>query len=248
MITFYDLAAREPFKTWSPNPWKTRYVLNYKQLPYTTVALEYTDLESEFKKVHIPPTSKKADGSPLYTSPAIVDGEYGVPLADSYTIAEYLDKAYPTTPKVIPPGSEALQAAFYDQFQELMTPLWALYLPRVPVTLLNPPSEEYFTRTRSVRFGKPLKDLEPAEGKGRAEVWKEVQARFDAIDRWLSKSPGPFFMGEAPTFADFTVASMIHALKICFGEGSEEWKNIQTWNGGRWKDLLNKLEKYATIN
>lgn len=235
-----------PFPKLVPTKLITRYVLNYKQLPYTTVALEYTELESKFKKLGVPPSSTKPDGSPLYTSPSILDGELGV--SDSYKIAEYLDKAYPTTPKVIPPGSEALQAAFYDQFGQLLGPLWPLYLPRVAATILNPPSEEYFTVTRTKVFGKQLKDVEPTEGKEREEAWKQFQANLDVVEGWMSKSPGPFFMGATPTFADFTVASFILALRICFGKESKEWKNIETWNGGRWKDLVKNLEKYENAN
>lgn len=223
-----------------------RYVLNYKKLPYKTVPLEYPDLEGEFKKLGIPPSGTKADGSPLYTSPSLTDDATGAKISDSYKIAEYLDKAYPNTPKVIPPGTEALQQAFYDQFWQLVSPLWPLYLPRIPSVILNPPSAEYFTATRSVVFGKPLADVEP-KGAENAEGWKKIQAAFDTLNGWLSKSGGPYFMGDTPTFADFTVGGLLHGLKICFGENSQEWKNIASWNNGRWKELVDSLDKYASV-
>jgi len=246
MITFYDLAAKDSIKTWSPNPWKTRYVLNYKGLTYKTVPIEYPDLEPEFKKLGIPPNGTKGDGSPLYTSPSLIDDATNTKLSDSYKIAEYLDKAYPDSPKVIPPGTEALQAAFYDQFWQVISPIWVLYLPRLPVVVLNPKSAGYFTTTRTAFFGKPLADVEP-KGAESTEGWKKVQAAFDTIHGWYSKSNGPYLMGEKPTFGDFAVAGLLHGLKVCFGENSAEWKNIGTWNNGKWTAYLASLDKYAGV-
>lgn len=44
----------------------------------------------------------------MYTLPAIYDPSTGTGVADSFEIARYLDKQYPTTPTVIPAGTEAL--------------------------------------------------------------------------------------------------------------------------------------------
>ncbi|KAF5348611.1 hypothetical protein D9756_009572 [Leucocoprinus leucothites] len=246
MITFYDLAAKDGIQTWSPNPWKTRYVLNYKKLPYKTVRLEYPDIESEYKKLGIPPSGINFDGTSLYTSPSIIDEATKTPVTDSYKIAEYLDKAYPNTPPVFPPGTEVFQAAFYDQVNELIGPLWPLLLPRIPRNLLNPPSAEYFTRTRSVLFGMPLSHAEP-QGEKKIEAWQRVQVVFEIINGWLSKSSGPYFMGDTVTFSDFVIAALLDGIRICFGEESKEWKNVQTWNDGRWKTFLTSLEKYANV-
>lgn len=172
----------------------------------------------------------------------------GQGVTDAYKIAEYLDKTYPDTLTVILPGSEAPQAAFYDQFLKLMQPLPPLYLPRIPGAILNPASVDHFNRTRSDWFWKPLHELEPAGGTECEEAWKKVQEIFDLVGGWMSKCSGPFFMGAEPTLADFTIASLLKSLEICFGEGSKEWENIGTWNGGRWRDLVNSLEKYASVN
>ncbi|KXN83373.1 hypothetical protein AN958_01510 [Leucoagaricus sp. SymC.cos] len=248
MITFFDLASvnGNSLKTWSPNPWKTRYVLNYKKLSYKTVYLEYPELEPELKKLGIPPSTNPADGTALYTSPSIVDEANKKQITDSYKIAEYLDKAYPDTPQVIPKGTEALQAALYDHLDQLIMPYWPLLLPILPPRCMNPPSAEYFTRTRSAWFGKPLADLEP-QGEARTEAWKKVEASFDTINGWLSKSSGPYLMGETVTFSDFVLGGFIQSIKLCFGEESEEWKKVQVWNGGRWKAYLASLEPYAAV-
>ncbi|KAJ3561973.1 hypothetical protein NP233_g9861 [Leucocoprinus birnbaumii] len=264
MITFYDIAAKEGVKPSPPTRgrfgelkltirslnWELKfihsYILNYKKLPYKTVAFEYPYLEPEFKKLGIPPSSKKPDGTPFYTSPSIIDNETKTPVTDSYKITEYLDETYPDTPRVIPKGSEALQAAFYDHFWQLMGPIFPILLPTA-LDILNPVSAEYFDRTRSAYFGKPLKEMAP-QGDERKEVWKKVEKSFETLDGWLNKSVGPFFMGNTITFADFTVAAMLQGIKVCMGENSQEWRDVMTWHNGRWKALLESLEPYASTD
>jgi glutathione S-transferase len=222
----------------------TRFSLNFKKLPYKTINLEYPDIQAEFVKAGIPASSKWADGRPLYSSPSIFDSSTNKGVTDSYQIAQYLDKAYPDTPKLFPPGTEALQAAFYTQFNDLINPFFPLLLPKVP-QLLNPPGEEYFNRTRTAIFGKPLTEVDP-KGVERVEAWKKVEAVYDTLNGWLSKSTGPYFMGDTVTFADVTVAGMIYATEAVFGKDSQEFKDLMTWNNGRWAAFRKSMEQYAT--
>ncbi|EKM76379.1 hypothetical protein AGABI1DRAFT_78843 [Agaricus bisporus var. burnettii JB137-S8] len=244
MITFYDLTRKSPHAPWSPNPFKTRLALNYKKLPYRTVNLEYPELESEFKKIGIPPSSTWADGRPLYSSPSIFDDSTNTGVSDSYKIAQYLDKTYPDTPKLFPPGTEALQAAFYAQYNPLIFgAIFQMLLPGV-VRILNPPSVEYFNRTRAEIFGKPPAELEP-KGQDRVEAWTKVEAAYDKLYGWLSESTGPYFMGDTITFVDLTVAGMIYGMEVIFGKDSKEFRDLMTWNNGRWAEFRKSLEQYA---
>ncbi|EKM74965.1 hypothetical protein AGABI1DRAFT_80492 [Agaricus bisporus var. burnettii JB137-S8] len=242
MITFYDLAKKGPQTTWSPNPLKIRFALNYKKIPYKTVVLEYQELEAEFKKVGIPPSDTWGDGRPMYTSPSIFDSSTNTGVTDSYKIAQYLDKAYPDTPKLFPPGTEALQAAFYAQFYEVIAPFYPFAFPKVP-GILNPSSAEYFYRTRSLVFG-DLASFEP-QGEKRAEAWKNVEAAYTKLDGWLSQSSGPYIMGETVTFVDFAVLAMIYATELVLGKDSKEFTDLMKWNNGRWAEYRKSLEQYA---
>ncbi|XP_006456489.1 hypothetical protein AGABI2DRAFT_146311 [Agaricus bisporus var. bisporus H97] len=235
MITFYDLARKSPQTTWSQNPFKTRFALNYKKLPYRTVNLELPEVESELKKVGIPPSSTWADGRPMYTSPSIFDDSTNTGVSDSYKIAQYLDKTYPDTPKLFPPGTEALQASFYAQFNELRVPTFPFLIPTF-FRILNPPSAEYYSQ--------PLADYEP-KGEERVEAWKKVEASYNTLYGWLSQSMGPYFMGDTVTFADFAVGGMIYAVETCIGKDSKEFKDLMTWNDGRWAEFRKSLEQYA---
>jgi glutathione S-transferase len=80
------------------------------------------------------------------------------------------------------------------------------------------------------------------------KAWKKVQAAFDTIDGWMSKSPGPYVMGETVTFADFVIVGMLFTAEVSFGADSQEWKDIATWNNGRWAALKKSLEKYANTD
>lgn len=114
-------------------------------------------------------------------------------------------------------------------------------------SLLNPRSEEYVQRTRKQVFGKSLEDLEP-KGEERVKAWKKAEQVSDTLDGWLSKSQGPFFMGETVSFADFVVGGSLKCLKFLYGEGSEERKDIMTWNNGRWAAYEKSLEQSASTD
>ncbi|KAF8742573.1 hypothetical protein AX14_003607 [Amanita brunnescens Koide BX004] len=160
-IIFYDFPSqRGPY---NPNTWKVRYTLNYKGIPYKTEWKEYSDVEKISKEKGIPPGGEvnPETGGAYYTFPAIVDESTGVALSDSIRIAEYLDKAYPNTPKVIIPGTESLQAAFVGSFRPYLKAMWQFVLPATLDLIENPESNEYFYRTRSGRFGKDLKTFKP---------------------------------------------------------------------------------------
>lgn len=246
MIILYDIPSTIPGQAWSPNPWKTRYCLNYKGLAYKTVWVEYPDIEAHSKKIGTLPTDVKT-GKPYYSLPAIYDPKTKTALAESALIAEYLDATYPDTPRLFPPRTHPLQHAFVSAFMPTLSALWQFALPAVN-TILNPPSQEYFRRTREVVFGKKLEDVIPT-GRAAEEEWAKVKAGFDIVDGWLQKGEvdGPYLYGQEPVFADFVVASFILWVRKLWGADSQKWKDIMSWNDGRWEALIQGLEKYETI-
>ncbi|KAF5348513.1 hypothetical protein D9756_009566 [Leucocoprinus leucothites] len=245
MITLYDLGAKDPIKCWSPNPWKARYVLNMKKLPYRTIYVGFEEVDRVIREAGIPPSRYEPDGKPFHSVPSIIDDATGARVTDSYKIAEYLDKQYPDTPKAFPLGTEALQAAFYQQINIYMMEFAPLFLSHMP-NILSKESTEYFHRTLAERLGKPIPELIPV-GDELEKTWGKLHASFDALETWYGKSSGSFLVGDVPSFGDFTVAGVLQAMKILFGEGSEDWKRLSTMNNGRWAKLLSDLEKYASV-
>ncbi|KAG6826210.1 hypothetical protein H0H92_000705 [Tricholoma furcatifolium] len=222
-----------------------RYALDYKGLTYETVWIEYPDIAPLCKEKGISPTVITPNG-PHYTLPAIYDPNTSTSLAESAAIAEYLDKAYPNTPKLFPSGSHALQYAFIEALSDKLKSLWAFSLP-ASHAILNPISQEYFRTTREKSFGKTLEDVIPKGDEAKVE-WAKVKAAFDAVNDWLEKgkSNGPYFLGKEPAFVDFVLAAYLLYLKKIWGGNSGQWRDISSWNDGRWAKLLDDFAKYES--
>ncbi|KZT66102.1 hypothetical protein DAEQUDRAFT_480082 [Daedalea quercina L-15889] len=103
-----------PSKAWSPNTWKTRYLLNLKGLPYHMQWVEYPDIASLHKSFGLPPTYTRTIIA--YTLLMIYDPRTKRVIADSIKIAAYLDDEYIETPAVFPKELRAFRAIFNQAF------------------------------------------------------------------------------------------------------------------------------------
>jgi len=101
--------------------------------------------------------------------------------------------------KRFPEPSLHIDSPYHEQaikaVQEAVLPCAADILPRVPGSLLNPSSAEYFERTRPARFGcSSLK--EALEQKGGDPAWKAAEPAYEKVVAMLKQNPeGPYFMG-----------------------------------------------------
>ncbi|EIW58149.1 uncharacterized protein TRAVEDRAFT_124779 [Trametes versicolor FP-101664 SS1] len=249
-IIFYDIPSKDLVpKAWSPNTWKTRYTLNVKGIPYKTIWVEYPDIEAAMHKIGALPTSRRPDGTPLYTLPAIYDPNTETVLSESAAIARHLDKTYPDTPRLIPAGTDALHAAFHYAIHSVVDPdRRPLFVPAVPEHLL-PRSQAYFHTTREVLFGGSLRDVAPP-GPKREKHWVGLRKAFGTVAQWFQADgiDKPFLLGDNIGFADITLASFLVSTRIVFGENSEEWKNIMTWDNGRWARYMDAFSKYEEVD
>jgi glutathione S-transferase len=219
--------------------------LNYKGIPYRTEWIEYPDIAEKFKELGIPPS----DGAQYYSCPAIIDPSTGAKVSESFKIAEYLEKTYPDTPKLFPPGTWALQAAFYKAFEEKMFPMLPMGISKC-FSLLNEASKPYIRLTREKFFGKKMEELVPDDKAERDAMWQKVEDNFGAIDAWYEKGKGdgPHLLGEELGFADITVAAWLIFIKCTFREESEEWKNTLSWHEGRWAAAVATFDKFQTVH
>jgi hypothetical protein len=139
-ILFYDIPSRLPVKdrAWSPNTWKIRqrtssvsfmhrsanytlprWTLNYKQLSYKTVWVEYPDIEALSLEIGAEPAHKRENGDPYYTLPIIKDPNTDKIISDSHNIALYLDETYPER-QVMPKGTAGLFFGFQGFLWEVI--------------------------------------------------------------------------------------------------------------------------------
>ncbi|TRM57440.1 hypothetical protein BD626DRAFT_514772 [Schizophyllum amplum] len=239
-IAFYDIPS-DKVGCWSPSTWKIRYALNYKGLPFHTEWVEYPDIEAKCKEIGAEPTGTR-EGQPLYTLPVIHDPSMGRTISDSQPIMKYLDEAYPDTPKLFPEGS---QDKLTEVSKELMqnAPQWRMLVVPVVVNILNDASKPYFRATREKALGGTLEDIKP-QGENLAvrlgalkETYMTFLARVDA-------GGGPFLLGKAPCYVDFTAASLLQWMKAAIGADSEEWKAISEWEDGKVIKYLESMSAY----
>ncbi|EJD41909.1 hypothetical protein AURDEDRAFT_115318 [Auricularia subglabra TFB-10046 SS5] len=221
--------------------WKTRFALNYKNVQYRSEWVSYPDIEQKMKQIGAQPTAKRADGSPLYTLPVIHDLDRNLVVADSATIAEYLDAHYPARP-LFPPNTRALQASVSSYLNANLLPSFRpLVVPSV-VYILDKPGAEYFRRTREAAFGCALEDILPA-GEKRKEHWKGVFKALDEISSWFD---GPWLGGDKPVYADFVLGAWLQWMRKVTTAipGGDGWERVKDANGGQWARFMENLEPY----
>ncbi|KAK0457237.1 uncharacterized protein EV420DRAFT_1549514 [Desarmillaria tabescens] len=246
-IVFYDIPSKLPINACSPNTWKARYALNFKGLPYRTEWIEFPDIEALYKRLGVSASATHwSDGvTPYYSLPLIHDLSTGAIVSDSAAIAEYLDVTYPDTPRLFPPGTQALHAAFTVAFHaQLLKAITPLLVPAANA-VLNPRSEVFFRKTREKAFGMTLEDMDP-RGECREKQWALVERDLGEVDKWIAKGDA-FVTGNVPTFADITVCGWMLSFRIIFGEDSPEWRDLSTWHDGRWGRLVRSFEKYEVV-
>ncbi|GAW07250.1 glutathione S-transferase [Lentinula edodes] len=229
VIVFYDIPLAEPNICWSPNTWKTRYSLNFKGLAYRTEWIEYPDIEALCIKIGAAPTDVKADGTtPEYTLPVIFDPSTNKAISDSFNIAQYLDTTYPDTPRLIPPGTRALQSGF------------AQYVNLRVKSILG----------QEALYNVKIEEWAP-QGEHRAREWKGLRRALISLDGHYREAKeetgGDFLCGVDPSFVDFALAGILQWSKHILGAESEEWNDILSWQEGKWANFMSRLERYAVV-
>ncbi|KAF8915078.1 hypothetical protein CPB85DRAFT_1295583 [Mucidula mucida] len=244
-IILYDIPSTAPGNAWSPNVWKTRFCLNYKGIPHKTVWVEYPDIASTCKSLNVAPTfMRRNTGEPTYTVPFIVDPSTGRAISESFAIAKYLDATYSDTPRLVPEGTEALQAAYVVAWDSQTGGCTRFVVPKT-FGILNEASQIFFRESRERIFGKKIEELLP-HGDEAKEVWAQYEAGLGKIARCYPEKD-IWAMGVSPSFADFVAGGEIYWIRLLLGTDSEEWKALVGWHGGRWGKLEEALRKYATV-
>ncbi|KAJ8077595.1 hypothetical protein AAF712_009061 [Marasmius tenuissimus] len=245
MITLYDMGptACPTDLGASPHTRKIIFTLNYKKLPFEIKPIAPDDIEATAKAVGAPHTSILANGKPRYTIPFIQDHNTGKAVSDSFRIAEYLDEAYPDTPKVIPDGTRALQLVFIDA----LTPKFMLLIP-----VVFPKFEElypgFIAGRRKVYGGgpdSPYPDFPQLTEEQKKGMWVQAKASFGQLEAAYGEEK-LWVMGGKPVFADFALSVFFVTLMVACGEESEEWKDVSGWAGGRIGRLVEETLKYRS--
>jgi glutathione S-transferase len=223
----------------------SRYALNIKGLPYKTVWVEYPDIALLCQEIGAAPTLTRHSTAPRYTLPVIHDASTGAVVSDSFQIARYLDKTYPSTTQLIPLGTSGLLQAACETLGPLLP--YAIY----PAIVLNtaealaPRSSEYFHATRSKSQGKPLAEICPP-GAAQDDVWTICERGLEKIAKWLDDEPGMFMMGEHVSFTDVYIASALVWIRCSADQG--RWEQILGWHDGRWANFMEMFDRWGQVD
>ncbi|GIC86727.1 glutathione S-transferase family protein [Aspergillus udagawae] len=239
-VHFFDITSTLPgsSKSWSPNTIKTRMVLNYKRIPYTQSWVSYPDIAPLLTSLAVP---ANPDGI-AYTLPTInhkptVKSNPTGTLTESFAIACHLDQHYPT-PSLFPSGdaSYALTIAVGKLLSAAVGKARPLIVPNV-ADILDDRGREYFIKTRSAWFGKPLSEVRPRDPQQVKEATDELKKELEVLAQMLRGKvgkTGPFFEGDKPGYADFIVVSF-----LAWAERSDKelWRELLGAGQGEFKAL-----------
>ncbi|KAF8188704.1 hypothetical protein BJ912DRAFT_968244 [Pholiota molesta] len=243
-IIFYDIGSPLP-TTYAPNPWKTRYALNFKRVQHKTEWVDLPDVVSVRKKLGAPPNRTFFDGTPFYTLPVIQDPATGEIVGDSFDIALYLDRTYTEatgTPALFPPATVALQRAWNKEVDAIFTPFAILCIHGIP---MHPATQEVTRAAFVQRAQKEKWEDFNLQGEERAKKLEELKSKLGELAVFYRDVEGPLLGGENPIYADLIVGAWLAFCK--FTMPAKEWEAVQTWQDGMWGKLDRALANYTEI-
>ena len=182
-VRLYELAL-EDGRSASPFVWRIRYALAHKGIPFETVYLGFTEIPAvcggKFKTV---PILEHADTT----------------LAESWDIAEYLDRAFPQLPLLFNTPAEHSLVRFMDSWfmNDVLRKMFRLYVKDVH-DAARPEDRPYFRESREKNMkGKTLESFTA----DRATYLPAIRTSLAPLRIHLQKFP--FLGGSAPNFADY---------------------------------------------
>lgn len=184
-IRMYDLAGADPTRRFSPFCWRARMALAHKQLTVDTIPWRFIE------KASIAHSGQER-------VPVLEDGERVV--ADSWTIANYLEDAYPERPSLFGgPAARAAARYFNCWADTVQIPGIASFVVAGVVKHLDPRDVDYFRLTREKRFGMTLEEF-CAHREKRVGGFRQS---LEPLRQTLSAQP--FLGGDAPQHFDYIV-------------------------------------------
>ncbi|KAF3026637.1 hypothetical protein E8E14_014485 [Neopestalotiopsis sp. 37M] len=205
-IILYDLACIKDV-CFSPVVWRIRLLLNYKNVPYKTIFLEFQDIEPTLKELGLEPNQTVTK----YTVPVIQYVPTGEYIMDSKPISEFIEKTYPSP--AVPLTSDLGREIETKARGGLGLTFRKSLMPR-EIHILSPPAQEFFRRTREASLGHRLEDL--LEGDKEQVAWAESAEGMREAGELIrtNSAEGPFVLGARPSYTDFFLAGSMQCARV----------------------------------
>lgn len=268
-ISFYDIAMLPPVEQncCSPNPWKARQALNFKQVAYKTTWVPLPEVAKVRTSLNIPACRKFADGSDFHTLPIIEDPATGAKLGDSFDIAVYLQKTYPDSgagdlfppqtldytftpdPAIPVPLSEIPESGFpeYARFNVHVDAAFTVHVRLGVDTFPFDPATAEISKAEFVRrVGATRWEDFSLTGEEREQTKLSFKKALGDLGKLFLRDPsGPFVLGKRATYADLIVGGWLRMLRVTLPPN--DWEDVRSWHDGLFGKLFDALEVYATV-
>ena len=188
-VQLYELVL-DNGRSGSPYVWRSRYALAHKGIEYASVPLGFTDIPAAF-------------GGRFRTLPVLKDGDHM--LAESWHIAEYLDRTRPQAAALFGGASEIATTKLLDAWlqTEILRRLFRLYALDIH-DAVRPQDRPYFRQSREQRLqGRSLEEFTA----DREQQLPAARAAFAPVRAHLASSP--FLGGASPNYADYMVLGVL---------------------------------------
>ncbi|MGA2776811.1 MAG: glutathione S-transferase N-terminal domain-containing protein, partial [Steroidobacteraceae bacterium] len=182
-IRLYELVL-DNGRSSSPFVWRIRYALAHKGLPFDSVPIGFTEIPGVF------------DGR-FKTVPVIEHAD--TTLAESWDIAEYIDRAFPDAPLLFAGAAENAMVHFFDTWfsGEVLRKMFRVYILDVH-DAARPEDRAYFRKSREIMLkGTTLE----AYTKDRAAALPALRDSLRPLRSHVSRYA--FLGGDSPNYADY---------------------------------------------
>jgi glutathione S-transferase len=184
-LKLFELVGTDAERPFSPFCWRTRMALAHKGLGAESIPWCFTE-----KQAIAPHGSEKV--------PVLLDGDTSV--ADSWTIANYLEDRFPERPSLFGGEGGRAMARMINWWGDVAVVggLFPLIVADIPAHL-KPVDAAYFRQSREARFGKPLEEVTAA----RDTTVESFRRALDPLR--LTLRTQPYLGGAVPNYADYIV-------------------------------------------
>ena len=184
-LQLYELVGLDAERPFSPFCWRTRMALAHKGLDCGSIPWRFTE-----KSTIAPYGSNKV--------PVLLHGERAV--ADSWTIANYLEDTFPDLPSRFGGAGGRSAGRLINSWGDIAVigGLFSLIVADIPAHL-GPADAEYFRKSREARLVKTLEEAVSARDKS------VIAFRRSLEPLRLTLKSQPYLGGTTPNYADYIV-------------------------------------------
>ena len=265
-IFFYDILMKPPTEETccSPNPWKARLALNFKDVPYSTTWVPLPDVKKVREGLKVPACRHFADGTDFFTLPVIEDPNSGALVGDSFDIAVYLNKTYPDSGAgdLFPP--QTIDYTFdmpvliplspwdgkpFPEYAKFNSHVDAAFSTFVQLTLQGFPFDPATAEISKAEFGRRAGGLRWEDfelvGEAREKTKAGLKEMLGGLAKpFLQDSSGPFMLGARASYADLIVGGWLRMFSRTLSQS--EWDEVRGCHDGVFGRLHDALEVYAS--